>query len=74
MKELSKLALAVEPSTTMLTYRLTSTTGDIGVDHDEHSKSEPNHTGTNAAYLPPGHDLRGGKRDRATGDYEAWQP
>ena len=30
----------------MLTYRLTSTTGDIGVDHDEHGKSEPNHTGT----------------------------
>ena len=24
--------------------------------------------------LPPGHDLRGGKRERAAGDYEAWQP
>jgi NADH:ubiquinone oxidoreductase subunit len=35
---------------------------------------EENHTGTASAYLPPGHDLRGGKRERATGDYEAWQP
>lgn len=35
---------------------------------------EPNHTGTAAAYLPPGHDRMGGKRERAAGDYEAWQP
>lgn len=35
---------------------------------------QPNLTGTSAAYLPPGHDLRGGERQRATGDYEAWQP
>ncbi|MGE5548020.1 MAG: NADH:ubiquinone oxidoreductase subunit NDUFA12 [Solirubrobacterales bacterium] len=35
---------------------------------------EPNRTGTSEAYLPPGHDLRGGKRERAAGDYEAWQP
>lgn len=33
-----------------------------------------NATGTQNAYLPPGHDLRGGKRERATGDYQAWQP
>jgi NADH:ubiquinone oxidoreductase subunit len=33
-----------------------------------------NLTGTRAAYVPPGHELRGGKRDRATGDYEAWRP
>ena len=33
-----------------------------------------NLTGTDAAYLPPGHDLQGGQRARATGDYEAWQP
>lgn len=33
-----------------------------------------NHTGTSAAYLPPGHDLRGGVRERAAGDYEAWRP
>ena len=35
---------------------------------------EPNATGTSAAYLPPGHALRGGARKRATGDYEAWTP
>ena len=35
---------------------------------------QANLTGTAKAYLPPGHDLRGGQRERATGDYEAWQP
>lgn len=34
----------------------------------------PNLTGTRAAYLPPGHVLRGGERPRTTGDYEAWRP
>jgi NADH:ubiquinone oxidoreductase subunit len=34
----------------------------------------PNLTGTRAAYVPAGHEMRGGKRDRATGDYEAWRP
>ncbi len=35
---------------------------------------KPNLTGTNKAYRPPGHVLEGGKRDKATGDYEAWTP
>lgn len=35
---------------------------------------QPNQTGTPAAYLPPGHDLRGGKRQPAAGDYQAWTP
>ncbi len=35
---------------------------------------KPNLTGTNQAYRPPGHILEGGKRDKATGDYEAWKP
>lgn len=35
---------------------------------------QPNMTGTAQAYFPPGHDLAGGKRDHATGDYEAWTP
>lgn len=35
---------------------------------------QPNMTGTNKAYRPPGHILEGGKRDAATGDYEAWTP
>ncbi|HUY68649.1 MAG TPA: NADH:ubiquinone oxidoreductase subunit NDUFA12 [Alphaproteobacteria bacterium] len=35
---------------------------------------QPNLTGTNEAYLPPGHTLEGGHRAKATGDYEAWRP
>jgi NADH:ubiquinone oxidoreductase subunit len=35
---------------------------------------EINSTGSPAAYLPPGHDRRGGVRPAATGDYQAWQP
>ena len=34
----------------------------------------PNLTGTEAAYRPSGHDLKGGARAPATGDYEAWSP
>ena len=34
----------------------------------------PNATGTDTAYLPAGALQRGGKRARATGDYEAWTP
>jgi NADH:ubiquinone oxidoreductase subunit len=34
----------------------------------------PNLTGTPYAYRPPGSDYRGGHRDHATGDYEAWTP
>lgn len=34
----------------------------------------PNPTGTSAAHLPAGHDRCGGRRAKATGDYEAWQP
>jgi NADH:ubiquinone oxidoreductase subunit len=35
---------------------------------------QANLTGTIAAYRPPGDVLRAGKRDRATGDYQAWKP
>lgn len=35
---------------------------------------QPNLTGTNQAYRPPGHILSGGVREKATGDYEAWTP
>ena len=34
----------------------------------------PNQTGTANAYRPKGHAYLGGKRDRATGDYEPWSP
>jgi NADH:ubiquinone oxidoreductase subunit len=35
---------------------------------------QPNLTGTQASYRPPGHDYAGGVRARASGDYEAWTP
>ena len=35
---------------------------------------QPNLTGTDKAYRPPGHILQGGQREKATGDYEAWSP
>lgn len=35
---------------------------------------QPNLTGSSAAYRPPGHVLKGGRRDKATGDYEPWTP
>ena len=35
---------------------------------------QPNMTGTDQAYLPPGHPARGGHRSASTSDYTAWQP
>lgn len=35
---------------------------------------QPNLTGTEAAYRPSGSVFRGGRRARATGDYEPWTP
>lgn len=35
---------------------------------------EPNRTGTDQAYRPPGHVLMGGQRAKAAGDYEPWTP
>ena len=35
---------------------------------------QANATGTLQAYRPPGHMLEGGRRARATGDYQAWTP
>lgn len=35
---------------------------------------QPNMTGTTLAYRPPGHLLMGGRREKATGDYQAWIP
>ena len=34
----------------------------------------PNLTGTIYAYRPQGHVFKGGKRAKATGDYEKWHP
>jgi len=35
---------------------------------------QPNLTGTPASYRPDGHDYSGGKRAKASADYEAWTP
>ena len=35
---------------------------------------QPNPSGTKLAYLPQGHDYKGGKRASAPGDYESWSP
>jgi len=35
---------------------------------------KPNLTGKKGAYFPPGSLVKGGKRNVATGDYEAWKP
>jgi NADH:ubiquinone oxidoreductase subunit len=35
---------------------------------------QPNLTGTEYAYRPPGSIARGGERAKATGDYQAWRP
>lgn len=42
--------------------------------YDWEKPHEPNLTGTPRAYHPPGSVLRGGHRQRATGDYEPWVP
>ena len=35
---------------------------------------QPNLTGTAQAYMPPGADARGGVRQKAADDYQAWKP
>lgn len=42
--------------------------------HPWEKPHQPNMTGTPQAYRPHGSVLRGGHRDRATGDYEPWTP
>lgn len=49
-------------------------TDDIGRRWEWQKDHQPNMTGTANAYRPPGHVLKAGHRDSATGDYEPWQP
>lgn len=42
--------------------------------HDWQKPHQQNLTGSNGAYYPEGHILSGGKRAKATGDYQAWRP
>lgn len=39
-----------------------------------YKQHQPNRTGTDSAYRPPGHEYQGGRRAAATGDYEPWRP
>ena len=57
-------------------HHRTDETGTAGDSNKRawHKEHVPNLTGTAAAYRPPGHVLKGGRRDKATGDYEAWRP
>jgi len=42
--------------------------------HDWEKAHIPNRTGTPDAYRPAGHTLQGGRRAKATSDYQAWKP
>ena len=52
-------------------FPLTENAANAPAWHKEHL---PNLTGTEGAYRPRGHDLRGGERAHATGDYQSWTP
>lgn len=47
---------------------------DKAAAHKWEKPHQTNFTGTSNAYVPDGHPLKGGKRAKATGDYEAWNP
>lgn len=58
-----------------LHYTLDTTPDERGVMHHEWEKpSLPNLTGTQNAYVPPGHINKGGNRAPNTSDYEPWKP
>ena len=42
--------------------------------HDWQQEHLPNLTGTKYAYRPTGHVLKGGRRNKTSGDYEPWTP
>lgn len=44
------------------------------VHHAWQKSGKANMSGTSQAYAPPGHLIRGGKRDVATSDYQPWTP
>jgi NADH:ubiquinone oxidoreductase subunit len=50
------------------------TVNDLSYRRDWQKPHQQNLTGTTKAYRPPGHVLSGGRREKATGDYEAWRP
>lgn len=46
----------------------------LSKEHSWQKPYTPNATGTANAHFPAGHKKKGGVRDKATGDYEAWEP
>lgn len=44
------------------------------IHHPWQKPHQPNLTGTQGAYLPPGHVIKGARRAATTADYEAWRP
>ena len=69
-------ASAVPPQwNAWLHYTVDTVPTDSGAPKRDWQKPHiPNLTGTPEAYRPAGHTLRGGHRQKATGDYEAWKP
>jgi NADH:ubiquinone oxidoreductase subunit len=43
-------------------------------EHKWEKPHQPNLTGTEHAYYPPGHAMGGAARAKATGDYQSWKP
>lgn len=50
------------------------TAADIKKKYQWQKSHLPNLTGTAYSYLPSGHIQKGGKREKATGDYTPWKP
>jgi NADH:ubiquinone oxidoreductase subunit len=50
------------------------TAGNLSYRQDWQKPHRPNLTGSDLAYRPPGHQLSGGVRAKATGDYQPWKP
>lgn len=50
------------------------TSGKPKKKHKWQKNYTPNLTGTKNAYFPPGDKRGGGKRNKALGDYDAWEP
>lgn len=58
-----------------LHYTLDLPPGKRDIKHYTWEKAHlPNLTGTKLAYRPPGHLLKGARREATTSDYEAWKP
>lgn len=70
-------ASRVPPSWHAWLHHMVDAPPDAGGMPDKQSWEKPhrpNPTMSPEAYRPPGHTLSGGKRARATGDYEPWIP